>query len=71
MQNVNTLPLVTESFATDLIFNACRANEHRCDWTDGKYSVKFIMCKDGTYEAVLKNVDGINIATANVDQFDV
>lgn len=71
MQNVKTLPLIKESFVTDLIFNACRANEQRNDWTDGRYSVKFTLCKDGTHEAILKNVDGINIATANVDQFDV
>ncbi len=62
---------VTEGRATDIILFACRANEARKDWECKTYKVKFYLLADGSHEAVLKDADGVNIAIAIVDKFDV
>jgi hypothetical protein len=59
---------ITEGKATEAIFNACRANPKR----EAKGGVTFRMLADGNqHEAALRNDEGVVIALAYVDQFDV
>ena len=71
MQNVQTSAKISEGKATDLIFNACRANEARADWKNAEgYAVSFKLRADGTHEAALRDPSGEVVALANVDSFD-
>lgn len=71
MQNVKTSVKITEGKATDLIFDACRANEARNEWKNAEgYAVTFKLCADGMHEAALRNPSGEVVALANVDEFD-
>lgn len=62
---------VTESFLTETIFNACRANESRnvFESADG-FVVSFLLRADGDHIAVVRNKESEVIATATVDEFD-
>ena len=75
MQNLTHAPEVTEGMATEAITQACRANEKR-EVRKGSVGgswckVSFTLLADGTHEAALRNADGIVIALANVDEFDI
>lgn len=71
MQNLEVLnDSITESQATELIFDGCRDNEAREErqLRDG-YSIKFYVLVKGC-EAVLRDPEGIVVALANVDDAD-
>lgn len=71
MQNVQVTAEISEGKATDLIFNACRANETRADWKNAEgYAVSFRLNADGTHEAALRNPEGVVVGLAVVDSFD-
>lgn len=72
MHNLTHTEAITESLATDLIFNACRANEDRSDWQNGDgYSVTFKLFINGReWEATLRDAAGTVVAIATVDKFD-
>jgi hypothetical protein len=79
MQNLTfAKDLITETLATEYIFNACRANPERllaCTWhvngRDTVREVSFTRLIDGTHEACLRNSDGIVVALAQVDSCDI
>lgn len=66
MQNITILAGANEGKATNLIFDACRANKHRIN----KGDVTFSPLANGNHEAVLRNEEGRVIALAEVDKFD-
>lgn len=67
--------LTTETLATEYILHACRANEGRKPrftfQENGLTKVTFTELMDGTHEACLRNADGVVVALANVDEFDI
>ena len=67
MINLETAAHVTESQAIDAIFNACRANPQRVNTE----RVSFNLLVTGDYEAALRDADGVVIAIAHVDEYDV
>jgi inactivated superfamily I helicase len=67
MENIQHLPVITEARAIDAIFDACRANETR----EPKKGVTFRLLVNGMHEAALRDADGVVIAIAHVDRFDV
>lgn len=79
MQNLTfAKDLITETLAIEYILNGCRANEKRetSYTTHGNgavvvRAVSFTRLIDGTHEACLRNEDGVVIALANVDEFDI
>ena len=71
MQHLTFAPFVTETFATETIFNACRDNPERNTYNgSGMVRVTFTLLADGTHEACLRNGHGVVVALANVDEFD-
>lgn len=64
---------ISEGVAMMYIADACRANEKRSTFIDkrSRYSTTFVMCLDGTHEAILRNSAGTVVALANVDQYDI
>lgn len=72
MQNLTfAKDLITETLATEYILNGCRANELRYMRRIGGGKVTFTFLADGTHEACLRNADGVVVALANVDEFDI
>lgn len=73
MKSLTHSPEVNETEVTEAIFNACRNNAarkpHRCMRAPG-FSVSFTMLADATYEACVRNEQGVVVALANVDEFD-
>lgn len=72
MHNLETHAVITEAKATELIFDACRANPDRTPWanTEG-YAVNFRPLSKGEYGAYVTNPFGFVVALAIVDEFDV
>ena len=66
MMNLTHTAAITEGKAMQAIFNACRANESR----QPKGNVTFTATIHG-HEAALRDSEGVVIALADVDQFDV
>ncbi len=66
MMNLTHAATITEGKATEAIFNACRGNEDRAP----KGNVTFRVTMTG-HEAALRDADGVVIALANVDEFDI
>lgn len=74
MQNLTyLLAEVTETNATERIMDACRANPDRRSvyLDDFACAVSFTLLADGTHEACLRHQNGVVIALANVDEFDI
>ena len=67
MLNLEHTNDITESRATDAIFDACRANEQRLP----KNGVTFRLLVNGNHEAALRDASGVVVALAEVDHFDV
>lgn len=66
MKNV-TVRGISEGKAIEAIFNACRSNEKR----EERGNVSFMLCANGSHEAILRDEAGVVIALANVDEYDV
>ena len=66
MMNLTHTAAITEGKAMDAIFNACRDNEDRAP----KGNVTFTVTIHG-HEAALRDTDGVVVALADVDQFDI
>lgn len=77
MQNLTHSPEVTETFATNAVFDACRANPERLSKyvCHGSAMASFTLLADGTHEVCIRSdqadLQGVVIALANVDQFDI
>jgi hypothetical protein len=67
MMNLTHTAEITEGKAMEAIFNACRANEAR----QPKGNVTFLLMANGNHEAALRDSDGVVVALAEVDKFDV
>lgn len=60
---------VTEEKICDIVFDACRGNAARAEWTDGVFSVVFFAIGDGDHYAVVRK-NGAKVGTAIVDPVD-
>lgn len=68
MHSLTHTAQITETAATEAIFNACCANETRAD----RGNVTFRQFINGNeWEAVLRDASGTVVAMATVDKFDV
>ena len=77
MQNLKFAAALSEGQATNIIFDACRANETRATWSNGKFEVKFDKVTMREYEstnadhrATVFDANGFIVATAYVDRHD-
>ena len=73
MHSLTIHPSISETTATEVIMNACRANPHRKPYGDvqGLFTVNFDPTPAiGGHEAVVRNVVGVVVALANVDDSD-
>lgn len=74
MKNLSTDSSISESTATEVIFDACRDNEHldRVSVKNrrGEFVVTFKLNADGTHEATIRDYEGVVVAFATVDEFD-
>lgn len=66
MMNLTHTAEITEGKAMEAIFQACRANEARAP----KGNVTFRVTIHG-HEAALRDANGVVVALADVDQFDI
>lgn len=66
MMNLTHTAEITEGNAMEAIFNACRANEDRAP----KSNVTFTVTTNG-HEAALRDANGVVVALADVDQYDI
>ena len=72
MHNLEVLKdSITESQATELIFDGCRANEAREPKKVGNgCEVTFTSLANGLHQAVLRDASWTPVAMATVDQYD-
>ena len=71
MQNAQFMNGCNESQVTEIIFDACRANESRSARIVKGHRVSFTLLITGEHEVCVRNPVGMVIALANVDSCDI
>lgn len=71
MQIVEIASSVTEGQITNVVFDACRANEDRNERNINGFNVRFNLKANGEYQVTVRNAEVVVVAFANVDEFDI
>lgn len=71
MHSLEHSAAITEGQATNVIFDAARANPKRERRDAGSYVVQFSHISGTEYRATVRDRSGLSVAIAVIDEFDI